>query len=248
MNKKSYSFDMETFRSMFQMCLRLPRQQFVYPSFEKDILNFMRELGYPGNIKLLSDVKVDTLPQPWGTFGTIINKCLSDVALTEAEQIKLATKRSLIQTHISHASGSGAHKGTDVTPGVTDVPTYDSDEEQLSWKSSDEDDDDDDDDDDEVNVEKDEAADEQDDDEVNASEHEDDDDDERTESNNDGDEFVHPKFITHDDEATHEEDVNEEDNFDPRVHTPSRVESTDDEDNDDEIQGANIEGEKMDEW
>ncbi|GJS80691.1 hypothetical protein Tco_0730572 [Tanacetum coccineum] len=29
------------------------------------------------NIKLLSDVKVDTLPQPWRTFGTIINKCLS---------------------------------------------------------------------------------------------------------------------------------------------------------------------------
>ncbi|GJT43451.1 retrovirus-related pol polyprotein from transposon TNT 1-94 [Tanacetum coccineum] len=32
---------------------------------------------YPGNFKLLSDVKVDTLPQPWRTFGTIINKCLS---------------------------------------------------------------------------------------------------------------------------------------------------------------------------
>ncbi|GJZ78361.1 hypothetical protein Tco_0643033 [Tanacetum coccineum] len=32
---------------------------------------------------------------------------LSEVALTEAEQMKLATKRSLIQTHSSHASGSG---------------------------------------------------------------------------------------------------------------------------------------------
>nr|GEW61111.1 hypothetical protein [Tanacetum cinerariifolium] len=38
---------------------------------------------------------------------------LSEVALTEAEQIKLAIKRSLIQTHISHASGSGADGGTD---------------------------------------------------------------------------------------------------------------------------------------
>ncbi|GJX82920.1 hypothetical protein Tco_0332401 [Tanacetum coccineum] len=68
MNEKSYSFDMETFRSMLQMCPRLPGQQFVDPPFEEDILNFMRELGYPGNIKLLSDVKVDTLPQPWRTF------------------------------------------------------------------------------------------------------------------------------------------------------------------------------------
>nr|GFA27842.1 hypothetical protein [Tanacetum cinerariifolium]GFA27878.1 hypothetical protein [Tanacetum cinerariifolium] len=38
---------------------------------------------------------------------------LSEVALTEAEQINLATKRSLIQTHISHASGLGTDEGTD---------------------------------------------------------------------------------------------------------------------------------------
>ncbi|GJT89651.1 hypothetical protein Tco_1370305 [Tanacetum coccineum] len=50
---------------------------FIDPLFEEHILTFMRELGYPGNIKLLSDVKVDTLPQPWRTFRTIINKCLS---------------------------------------------------------------------------------------------------------------------------------------------------------------------------
>ncbi|GKG00863.1 hypothetical protein Tco_0302553, partial [Tanacetum coccineum] len=38
---------------------------------------------------------------------------LSEVALTEAEQIKLATKRSLIQTHSSHASVSSTDEGTD---------------------------------------------------------------------------------------------------------------------------------------
>ncbi|GKG32466.1 hypothetical protein Tco_0429976, partial [Tanacetum coccineum] len=36
---------------------------------------------------------------------------LSDVALTEAEQMKLATKGRLIQTHSSHASGSGVDEG-----------------------------------------------------------------------------------------------------------------------------------------
>ncbi|GJV68523.1 hypothetical protein Tco_1484032 [Tanacetum coccineum] len=77
MNKKSYSFDMETFRNMLLICPKLPGQKFVDPPFEEEILNFIRELGYPGNIKLLSNVKVDTLPQPWRTFGTIINKCLS---------------------------------------------------------------------------------------------------------------------------------------------------------------------------
>nr|GEY39977.1 hypothetical protein [Tanacetum cinerariifolium] len=67
---------------------------------------------------------------------------LSEVALTKAEQMKLATKRSLQQTHLSQASGSGADEGTGIIPGVPDVPTDESGEE-ISWKSSDEDDDDD---------------------------------------------------------------------------------------------------------
>ncbi|GKD55489.1 hypothetical protein Tco_1288876 [Tanacetum coccineum] len=134
---------------------------------------------------------------------------LSDIALTEAEQMKLAIERSKTQLHISQPSGSGAHEGTGVTPGVPDVPTYESDDEQISWKSSEEEDDD----------------------EENVSEHEDDDDDERTESDNDGDDFVHPKFSTHNEEEG--EEVNEEDSFDLRVQTPSHVESTDDEDSDD---------------
>ncbi|GJV16447.1 hypothetical protein Tco_1361770 [Tanacetum coccineum] len=262
MNKKSYSFDMETFRNMLLICLKLPGQKFIDPPFEEEILTFIRELGYPGNIKLLSDVKVDTLPQPWRSFGTIINnglsgkvtgidtlrlsraqilwglygailpdyltnptmkeskayktyydlatrkvqpkpkyvrrssrtktdeapkpssgkrvkaiakvaksrkkkqpahglEALSDIAMTEAEQMKLAIKRSKIQLHISQPSSFGAHKGIGVTPGV-------------------------------------------------------------------------PNFSTHDDEAMQDEEVNEEDSFDPRVHTPSHVESTDDEDDDDE--------------
>nr|GEW63459.1 integrase, catalytic region, zinc finger, CCHC-type, peptidase aspartic, catalytic [Tanacetum cinerariifolium] len=69
---------------------------------------------------------------------------LSEVAMTEVQQLKLATKRSLQQTHISQASGSGADEGTGTIPGVPDVPTEESDEE-ISWKSSYEGDDDDDD-------------------------------------------------------------------------------------------------------
>nr|GEV77262.1 hypothetical protein [Tanacetum cinerariifolium] len=78
MNKKNYSFDLETFRDMLQICPNLLDQNFVDPSFEEEILAFMRELGYPGNIKSLSDVKVEILPQPGRTFGTIDNKCLGE--------------------------------------------------------------------------------------------------------------------------------------------------------------------------
>nr|GEV42184.1 hypothetical protein [Tanacetum cinerariifolium] len=103
---------------------------------------------------------------------------LFEVALTEAEQMKLATKRSMQQTHISQASRSGTDEGTGIIPGVPDVPTYESNEE-ISWKSSDEDDDDD------------------------VDDQSDDDDDQ--DSDNDDDDFIHPKLTTHDEETKDEE-------------------------------------------
>nr|GEX40863.1 hypothetical protein [Tanacetum cinerariifolium] len=122
---------------------------------------------------------------------------LSEIALYEAEQMKLAIERSKTQLHGSQPSGFGTHEGTGVTPWVLDVPTYESDDEQISWKSSDD---------------------------------EEGDDDERIDSDNDGDDFVHPKFSTHDEEDK------EKDSFDLRVQTPSHVETIDDE----EIQGVNV--------
>ncbi|GKB80947.1 hypothetical protein Tco_0947842, partial [Tanacetum coccineum] len=164
---------------------------------------------------------------------------LFEVALTQAEQMKLAIEISKTHTHSSHVNGSGADEGTGVIPGVPDVPTYNSDEEQISWKSSfDEDNDaesenDDDDDDDDNQDDDGQEYDVQNDENQN-------DDNEQTDSNNDGDDFVHPKFSTHDEEDK------EEVSFDPRVQTPSHVESTDDDDSDEEIQGANVEGEELD--
>nr|GEZ22428.1 hypothetical protein [Tanacetum cinerariifolium] len=134
---------------------------------------------------------------------------LSEVALTKAEQMKLATKRSLQQTYISQASGSGANEGTGIIPGVPDVPTDESDEE-ISWKLNEEEKDDDD---------QDDNGDDQD-------------------SDNNGNEFIHPKLSTHDKEAKDEE------SFDPIVQTPSHVEDSDDESNDDESHGMNVGGEE----
>nr|GEV72787.1 hypothetical protein [Tanacetum cinerariifolium] len=64
MNKKNYSFDLETFRDMLQIFPNLPGQKFIYPPFEEEILAFIKKLGYSGNMKSLSNAKVETLPQP----------------------------------------------------------------------------------------------------------------------------------------------------------------------------------------
>nr|GEW53674.1 hypothetical protein [Tanacetum cinerariifolium] len=66
---------------------------------------------------------------------------LSEVAMIEAQQVKLVTKRSMQQTHISQPSGLGTDEGTGSKPGVLDVPTEES-EEELSWNSTNDEDDD----------------------------------------------------------------------------------------------------------
>ncbi|GJY89726.1 hypothetical protein Tco_0504922 [Tanacetum coccineum] len=423
MNNKKHIVNLEYFREMLQICLKLPDQQFEEPPFDEEILMFLRELGHSREIKVITDVNVNKLHQPWRSFAAVINKCLSGksigydtlrlsqaqilwgmyhkknvdyayllgedfiyqvenknvkrsnemyyprftkvivnffmtkdpsiprrnmvnwhfsrdepmftmikvvsrhedthlygaifpdeltneaikdsksyreyyaiasgaeppkrkasvkkkqagsnktktpltatgkrlktstkaakpakqkqpakmskakgltvlskAALTEAEQMKLATKRSLIQTHNSHASGLGADEGIGGKPGVPDVPTYGSDDEQISWKSSDEenddevgmnDDDDDNDDDDNNNNDNGQKYDGQD----NEGQ---DNDNEQTDSDNDGDDFVHPKFSTHNQEKRQDEEDNEEEGSYLRVQTPSHYESTDDEEN-----------------
>ncbi|GKE72488.1 hypothetical protein Tco_1534529, partial [Tanacetum coccineum] len=151
--------------------------------------------------------------------------------MTEAEQLKIITKRSCKETHSSHASGSGADEGTSVTPGVPDAPDYDS-EDDISWKSSDDDQDDE-----KAQDDEDEAK-----NDINENTQDDQDDDE-----DDGDDFIHPKLTTYDDEIIHEEETDEEDSFDPTVHTPSQISSSDDEDSENEIEGTNVEGAKSDE-
>ncbi|GJV34011.1 hypothetical protein Tco_1394411 [Tanacetum coccineum] len=128
---------------------------------------------------------------------------LSEVALTQDKQMKLATKRSQIQTHSSHASGSD--EGAGDKPEVPDVLDYNSDSEEESWTFSDGDDDDD------VNEESDTH-----------------DDSNENESDDEGDDFVHPNLSTYTpDDQDEEENVEDkekaegdEDMSDQRVHTP----------------------------
>ncbi|GJR64532.1 hypothetical protein Tco_0010597 [Tanacetum coccineum] len=175
---------------------------------------------------------------------------ISEAVLTEAEQLKIITKRSRKETHSSYASGFGADDGTGFTPGVPDAPDYDS-EDDISWKSSDDDQDDEkaqDDEDEDKNDVNETTQDDEDDDEHDDDEKaQDDDDEEQTESEDDGDDFIHPKLTTHDDDIIHEEETDEDDSFDPTIHTPSHISSSDEEDSNNEIEGTNVEGAKSDE-
>ncbi|GJZ20419.1 hypothetical protein Tco_0557009, partial [Tanacetum coccineum] len=210
------------------------------------------------NTDAIPKLKLPTAPKEKksgkGKQKTAELETISEADLTEAEQLKIITKRSRQETHSSHASGSGADEGTGVIPGVPDAPDYDS-EDDISWKSSDDDQDDEqaqddddadkndvnettqDDEDDDVH-DDDENAQEDDDEHDDDKKAQDDDDEELTESDDDGDDFVHPKLTTHDDEIIHEEDTDEDD---------SSISSSDEEDSDNEVEGTNVEGAKTQE-
>nr|GEY09048.1 uncharacterized mitochondrial protein AtMg00810-like [Tanacetum cinerariifolium] len=63
----------------------------------------------------------------------------SELARTEAQQLKIVLRRSRQETHISQLGGFGTDEGTSSKPGVPDVPSDDS-EEEISRNSSDDED------------------------------------------------------------------------------------------------------------
>ncbi|GJV38954.1 hypothetical protein Tco_1417394 [Tanacetum coccineum] len=161
---------------------------------------------------------------------------LSEIALTETEQLKIAIKRSRIQTLNSQASGSGdgvnilskvpdeqVHEKTGTNEGVgdklevPDVPKHHTNSVEECWTFSYGDDDDEDDD-------------------ANKDSNAHDDDDDATESDDDGDNITHPKlstFSTDDQEENNDKEEQEEDNEDEEeisdqlVCTPSDYQTPD---------------------
>nr|GEW19003.1 hypothetical protein [Tanacetum cinerariifolium] len=157
------------------------------------------------------------------------------VAMTEVQQLKLATKRSLQQTHISQASGFGADEGTGSIPGVLDVPTDES-EEEISWNFIDEEGDDDNDDegDDGDDGEEGNNNDAQDDDdqEDEGNDEDDQEEDSDDEQASNEEEFIHLSLSTH-----AEEETRDEESFDPIPKTPK---NSNDEGNGEENMGMNV--------
>ncbi|GKE68109.1 hypothetical protein Tco_1526181, partial [Tanacetum coccineum] len=75
-DNRKLAIDLEVFRDILGFCPRIKGQSFTDPSYEDELLAFVRHLGYTREIKYLTDITIDHLHQPWRTFAAIINKCL----------------------------------------------------------------------------------------------------------------------------------------------------------------------------
>nr|GFC02679.1 hypothetical protein [Tanacetum cinerariifolium] len=161
----------------------------------------------------------------------------TDLQRTKVAQLKIALKRSRQETHISQQSGSGTGEGTGSKPGVSDVPSDDS-EEELSWKSSDDSDDGSDKDSDETvksgagkdgDVDDDEDDDDDDEEEEHAK-----DDKENKETGKGGEEVRKSRGESEEEKETSEED---EGSFDP---IPRTLEDSENETDDEEEQESKL--------
>nr|GEV36766.1 hypothetical protein [Tanacetum cinerariifolium] len=77
MDNRKCIINLEYFREMLHICLRLPNQTFDELPFKEEILAFLRFLRHNEKIRKLSDVNINKLHQPWRSFAAVINKCLS---------------------------------------------------------------------------------------------------------------------------------------------------------------------------
>nr|GEW61155.1 hypothetical protein [Tanacetum cinerariifolium] len=77
MDNKKHIVNLESFRDMLHICLRVHGQSFAEPPFEEEILAFIHFLGHSAVIRMLTNVNINKLYQPCRSFAAIINKCLT---------------------------------------------------------------------------------------------------------------------------------------------------------------------------
>ncbi|GJV52207.1 hypothetical protein Tco_1447948 [Tanacetum coccineum] len=66
---------------------QVPNKEFIAPPPHNALVSFLNELGYKCSMDLVSKIYIDHMYQPWRTFSTIINKCLSGKTLDIQYQI-----------------------------------------------------------------------------------------------------------------------------------------------------------------
>ncbi|GKE17232.1 hypothetical protein Tco_1424809 [Tanacetum coccineum] len=64
LDKKKYRIGVEVFCDILQIYHRIPNQEFVEPPSDEEIVSFLKELGYKGDIESVTDVFTDHMHQP----------------------------------------------------------------------------------------------------------------------------------------------------------------------------------------
>nr|GEV59071.1 hypothetical protein [Tanacetum cinerariifolium] len=76
LDNKKFKNGIELFREILCICPRVTSKEFVAPPPHDSLVTFIKLLGYKGSLEFIFDMYID-MYQPWRTFSSIINKCVS---------------------------------------------------------------------------------------------------------------------------------------------------------------------------
>ncbi|GJR14938.1 hypothetical protein Tco_0797590 [Tanacetum coccineum] len=88
---------------------RLPNQEFVVPpTSDEEIVSFIKELGYTGDIDSVTKVYTDHMHQPWRTFVVFIKRCLygKTIGMTNRKMLN----STACKTYLAFATGATTSK------------------------------------------------------------------------------------------------------------------------------------------
>ncbi|GKC02044.1 hypothetical protein Tco_0993654 [Tanacetum coccineum] len=75
-----FKVNADLLREALQITPKDSDHSFVAPPPENEIISFINKLGYSENLTHISGMRVNNMHQPWRTFMTMINKCLTGKA------------------------------------------------------------------------------------------------------------------------------------------------------------------------
>ncbi|GJY76692.1 putative reverse transcriptase domain-containing protein [Tanacetum coccineum] len=64
LDKKKFRIGIGVFREVLQICPRIPNQEFVEPPSHEDIVTFIKEIGYRGELESITELYIDHMSQP----------------------------------------------------------------------------------------------------------------------------------------------------------------------------------------
>ncbi|GJS71522.1 hypothetical protein Tco_0704363 [Tanacetum coccineum] len=135
LDDKKFQVDVDVFREILGICLRVPKEDFVPPPSEEELLNFLLELGYKGPSSGLHTIKDDgvisrfkfvRIGEDFQEYGLAILETMltEEIKHSEAYQTFIKYSTCLIPPKKSRGKGSQGKK-TAVTPKHASVEVSD---------------------------------------------------------------------------------------------------------------------------
>nr|GEV66325.1 retrovirus-related Pol polyprotein from transposon TNT 1-94 [Tanacetum cinerariifolium] len=83
---QNFEVNADLLKESLQITPKVSNHPFITPPSKNEIISFINKLGYSEHLTTISAIRVNNMHQPWRTFMTMINKCLTRKATAYVNQ------------------------------------------------------------------------------------------------------------------------------------------------------------------